>query len=162
MERKVKIKNLSTGRVYYNIPNLNVRRRILPQMVVELPYDEIQQGLYEYGIRSMFANGLLSVVGEQDAIDLGLKVGQGVVEHDPINNDEILEKLLGPNPALAKFLREASVTVKENAGKLAVEQRIVDANKVKTIQQYTGVNVLSALKRESDIDAPSTETAADE
>ena len=151
MERKVTIKNLSGGRVYYTIPNLNIKRKIQPQMAIELPFADVQQGLYEDGIRTMFADGILGVVNEKDAIDLGLKVGQGVVENDSVSDDEIIKKLLGTNLELAKFLREASVTVKENAGRLAVEKRIVEANKVKTIEQHTGVNVLNALKREHDI-----------
>lgn len=153
MDRKVTVKNLSGGRVYYTIPNLNIKRKIQPQMAIELPFAEVQQGLYEYGIRTMFADGILGIVNEKDAIDLGLKVGQGVVENDSVTDDEIVKKLLGPNPQLAKFLREASVTVKENAGRLAVENRIVEVNKVKTIEQYTGVNVLNALKRENDLAA---------
>lgn len=152
MDRKVQIKNLSSGRVYYSIPNLNVKRRILPQMTIELPFAEVQQGLYEYGIRVMFTDGILAVVGDQDAIDLGLKAGQGVVENVVVTDEEIIKKLRGPNAQLAEFLRQASVTVKENAGRLAVEKRIVEPNRVKIIEEFTGVNVLAALKRQSDLE----------
>ena len=58
---------------------------------------------------------------------------------------------------LAEFLRQASVTVKENAGRLAVEKRIVEPNRVKTIEEFTGVNVLAALKRQSDLETASKE-----
>lgn len=152
MDRKVQIKNLSSGRVYYSIPNLNVKRRILPQMTIELPFAEVQQGLYEYGIRVMFTDGILAVVGDQDAIDLGLKAGQGVVENVVVTDEEIIKKLRGPNAQLTEFLRQASVTVKENAGRLAVEKRIVEPNRVKIIEEFTGVNVLAALKRQSDLE----------
>lgn len=157
MDRKVQIKNLSSGRVYYSIPNLNVKRRILPQMTIELPFAEVQQGLYEYGIRVMFTDGILAVVGDQDAIDLGLKAGQGVVENVVVTDEEIIKKLRGPSTQLAEFLRQASVTVKENAGRLAVEKRIVEPNRVKIIEEFTGVNVLAALKRQSDLETASKE-----
>lgn len=157
MDRKVQIKNLSSGRVYYSIPNLNVKRKILPQMTIELPFAEVQQGLYEYGIRVMFTDGILAIVGDQDAIDLGLKAGQGVVENVVVTDEEIIKKLRGPNAQLAEFLRQASVTVKENAGRLAVEKRIVEPNRVKTIEEFTGVNVLAALKRQSDLETASKE-----
>lgn len=157
MDRKVQIKNLSSGRVYYSIPNLNVKRRILPQMTIELPFAEVQQGLYEYGIRVMFTDGILAVVGDQDAIDLGLKAGQGIVENVAVTDEEIIKKLRGPSTQLAEFLRQASVTVKENAGRLAVEKRIVEPNRVKIIEEFTGVNVLAALKRQSDLETASKE-----
>lgn len=157
MDRKVQIKNLSSGRVYYSIPNLNVKRKILPQMTIELPFAEVQQGLYEYGIRVMFTDGILAVVGDQDAIDLGLKAGQGVVENVVVTDEEIIKKLRGPSTQLAEFLRQASVTVKENAGRLAVEKRIVEPNRVKIIEEFTGVNVLAALKRQSDLETASKE-----
>lgn len=157
MDRKVQIKNLSSGRVYYSIPNLNVKRRILPQMTIELPFAEVQQGLYEYGIRVMFTDGILAIVGDQDAIDLGLKAGQGVVENVVVTDEEIIKKLRGPSTQLAEFLRQASVTVKENAGRLAVEKRIVEPNRVKIIEEFTGVNVLAALKRQSDLETASKE-----
>jgi len=157
MDRKVQIKNLSSGRVYYSIPNLNVKRRILPQMTIELPFAEVQQGLYEYGIRVMFTDGILAVVGDQDAIDLGLKAGQGIVENVAVTDEEIIKKLRGPSTQLAEFLRQASVTVKENAGRLAVEKRIVEPNRVKIIEELTGVNVLAALKRQSDLETASKE-----
>lgn len=157
MDRKVQIKNLSSGRVYYSIPNLNVKRRILPQMTIELPFAEVQQGLYEYGIRVMFTDGILAVVGDQDAIDLGLKAGQGIVENVAVTDEEIIKKLRGPSAQLAEFLRQASVTVKENTGRLAVEKRIVEPNRVKIIEEFTGVNVLAALKRQSDLETASKE-----
>ena len=157
MDRKVQIKNLSSGRVYYSIPNLNVKRKILPQMTIELPFAEVQQGLYEYGIRVMFTDGILAVVGDQDAIDLGLKAGQGIVENVAVTDEEIIKKLRGPSTKLAEFLRQASVTVKENAGRLAVEKRIVEPNRVKIIEELTGVNVLAALKRQSDLETASKE-----
>lgn len=157
MDRKVQIKNLSSGRVYYSIPNLNVKRRILPQMTIELPFAEVQQGLYEYGIRVMFTDGILAVVGDRDAIDLGLKAGQGVVENVAVTDEEIIKKLRGPSTQLAEFLRQASVTVKENTGRLAVEKRIVEPNRVKIIEEFTGVNVLAALKRQSDLETASKE-----
>lgn len=155
MQRKVQVKNLSTGRVFYTIPNLNVQRRFLPGMTIELPFDEVQQGLYEYGIRVMFTDGLLTVVGDRDAIDLGLKIGQGVIDVPPADDTEILKHLRGSAIALNKFLENASPVVKENAGALAVQNRITEPGKVKIIERHTGVNVLAALKRESDILEPS-------
>lgn len=60
----------------------------------------------------------------------------------------------GPAVELSRFLKDASITVKENVGELAVKNRIVDPGKVRIIETHTGVNVLTALKRLDDIAAP--------
>lgn len=151
MERKVKVKNASSARVVYSIPNLNVRRRFLPGMEMPLPFEEVQQGLYQYGVRTMFADGVLVITDEQDAADLGLKVGQGLVDKPVADIKEIKAKLEGPNGELAKFLKDASITVKENVGEQAIKMKIVDSGKVRIIEQHTGINVLNALKRESEL-----------
>lgn len=156
MEEYIKIKNAGTGRVTYRVPHRHVKRKLLPQMEIEVPFDEIKEGLYETGIRSLFSAGILEVVDKSAAEELGLTVGSGIVTHEPATKDVIIEKLKGSNGELAKFLKTASPTVKENVGVLAVELRIVDPGKVRIIEQQTGVNVLTALKRQDDMKAVDT------
>lgn len=155
MERMVKVTNLSSARVTYNLPNLSVVRMFLPGVTIEIPFDEIRQSLYEYGIRSMYSDGTLYVADEKAAVELGLRVGQGIVEADPVTPQEILTKLkTSGSVALRKFFESASAVTKETAGKLAVENRIVDPAKVKVIEEFTGVNVINALQRQEEMKAP--------
>lgn len=154
MERKVTIKNLTNGRVHYTIPNRNVRRMLLPWAAIQIPFAEIEEGLYDYGIKVLFAEGILTIEKDQDAVDLGLKVGQGIVEAPPVESGVLSEKLKGSNVELMRFLKNASATTRENIGAMAVEMRVVDPGKVKIIEEYTGVNVLTALKRADDIAEP--------
>lgn len=90
MEKKIKVKNASSARVVYNIPNMHIRRQFLPGTVIEVTQEEITQGLYEYGIKSMFADGVLVILEEEAAEATGLKPGQGVVDKDPATEEEIL------------------------------------------------------------------------
>ena len=157
MERKVKIKNYTSGMVMYSIANLHVKRTFMPNAVIAVPFAELEQGLYEYGIQTMFSSGILGAVEEQDAMDLGLKEGQGIVTTPPADREEIVAALHGPNGDLLKYLRSATSAAKQLAGELAVVERVVDPGKVKIIEQQTGVNVLVALKRLNDLETPSAD-----
>ena len=157
MERKVKIKNYTSGMVSYTIANLHVKRTFMPNAIIEIPFNELEQGLYEYGIQTMFSDGILGVVKERDAIELGLEEGQGIVVALPADKSEVIAALKGPNGDLLKYLRAATPATKQLAGELAVTERIVDPGKIKIIEQQTGVNVLTALKRLNDLETPSAD-----
>lgn len=151
MERKVLLKNLSNSMVTYNIPNRHVSRQLLPYSSIQVPFDEIQEGLYQQGIKVLFAEGILATENIRDAIELDLEVGMGIVNTEPVDKEEIVSKLNGPNGELFKFLKAASPTVKENVALLAIEHRIVDAGKVKIIKDATGTDVLAAITREQEL-----------
>ena len=151
MERKVLLKNLSNSMVTYNIPNRHVSRQLLPYSSIQVPFDEIQEGLYQQGIKALFAEGILATENNRDAIELDLEVGKGIVNTEPVDKEEIISKLKGSNGELFKFLKTASPTVKENVALLAIEHRIVDAGKVKIIKDATGTNVLAAITREQEL-----------
>ena len=151
MERKVLLKNLSNSMVTYNIPNRHVSRQLLPYSSIQVPFDEIQEGLYQQGIKVLFAEGILATENIRDAIELDLEVGKGIVNTEPVDKQEIISKLNGSNGELFKFLKTASPTVKENVALLAIEHRIVDAGKVKIIKDTTGTNVLAAITREQEL-----------
>lgn len=157
MERKVKIKNYTSGIVSYTIANLHVKRTLMPNAIIEVPFNELEQGLYEYGIQVMFSDGILGVIQERDSIELGLEEGQGIVVAPPADREEIIAMLRGSNGDLLKYLRSATPATKQMAGELAVSERIVDPGKVKVIEQQTGVNVLVALKRANDLEAQSAD-----
>lgn len=151
MERKVLLKNLSNSMVTYNIPNRHVSRQLLPYSSIQVPFDEIQEGLYQQGIKVLFAEGILATENIRDALELDLEVGMGIVNTEPVDKKEIISKLNGPNGELFKFLKTASPTVKENVALLAIEHRIVNAGKIKIIKDATGTNVLAAITREQEL-----------
>lgn len=151
MDRKIEVLNLTKGRVGYTIPNRHVRRLFAPHMTMTLPFEEIEEGLYNTGIRTMFAEGMLKVVNDKDAKDLGLKGGTGIVEREAVTESEVLKMLRGPIAGLEKFLSNTTPAAREMAGELAVANKIVEPRKAKLIEKYTKVNVLKALSREQDM-----------
>ena len=70
--RLVEIQNKTRGGLVYSIPALRVRRELLPNMKLRVPYDEIQEGICDYGIRKMFELGYLICTKREDSDDLGL------------------------------------------------------------------------------------------
>lgn len=143
MERKVAIKNNLRSDFLYIIANRHVRREIPANGILRVPFEEIQEGLFERGIMQAFKEGMLSILDEQDAMDLEL------IPYAPkmvMDDKQILDTLTGDD-AGKKFvmIRDANPTMRDLIISVVIENRITDPDIVKNIKQYFNYDVLAAI-----------------
>ena len=85
--RYVEIKNATRGELVYRLPSLRVRRSFLPGMTMKVSFDELREGLWDYGVRTMFRLGYLRCVDDKDSVDLGLKEEIGDIANSVCSSD---------------------------------------------------------------------------
>ena len=143
MERKVAIKNNTRSSFFYAIANRHVRREVPSNGILKVPFEELQEGLFEKGIMQAFKEGKLSIVEEQDAMDLEL------IPYAPkltMDEKQILNTLTGSDTG-AKFvmIRDANPTMKDLIISVVVENKLTDPDIVKHIKQYFNYDVLATI-----------------
>ena len=154
---KVKVFNYSTGEVGYTIENRNVRRNWLPGQTLPIAVDELQEGLYNFGIEVLFREGILQIKSLEERIAVGLATGEMNEETKQIevtddltgiyDKDQILaalksEKLID----LVNLLKDAKPGVKDTLIDLAIDNEVTDMKKVDIIKKYTGTDVMIIIQ----------------
>ena len=154
--RTVKIRNEVNKTISIKKPQYNVNRRWTAKgQIIPIPYDAVEQMLWDQGVRNMIDRGMLSIVDLQDAIDLGLEP-EGVTERVNIKilSDIQIENLL-KNIPFAVFKNEVqdltSTQVKEIVN-YAILHDIADVQKSEFLKELTGVDVLKAIVRNKEVE----------
>ena len=142
-ERKVGINNNTRYEFYYAIHNRHVRREIPANGILRVPFDEIQEGIYEKGIMQAFKEGILSLIDAQDAADLEIAAYAPELTMD----EQLILKTLKGEDSGAKFvmIRDANPTMREAIISLAVEEKLSQPEIVKWIKEYFNYDILEAI-----------------
>lgn len=145
-ERRVEIKSFSDGQVLYTVPSRNVRRVFSPNMKMKVPYEELEEGLCDYGVRELFLTGLLACVDTKDAVDLELMEAPKI-ETLKTNKDvyEILSSK--DNSAIYLFMKNATAEQRETIIDCIVQNEMYDSNLVKWCKEFFDVNVLNIITK---------------
>lgn len=142
-DRKVAVKNNTRDAFFYAIPNRHVRREIPANGILKVPFDELQEGLYERGIMQAFKEGILSLIDNKDAADLDMSAYAPMLTMD---EKVILSTLQGEdNGKKFVMIRDANPTMKESIISLAVEQKLTQPEVVKWIKEYFNYDILAAI-----------------
>lgn len=153
--RTVKIRNDVNKTVSIKKPQYNVNRRWTAKgQVIAIPYDAVEQMLWDQGVRNMIDRGMLSIVDLQDAIDLGLEP-EGTTERVNIKvlTDDQIENLLKNIPFIV-FKTEVedltSTQIKEVVN-YAILHELADVQKTNFLKELTGVDILKAIIRNQEV-----------
>lgn len=141
--RLVEIQNKTRGALIYSIPALRVRREMLPNMRLRVPYDELQEGICDYGIRKMFDLGYLVCVNRADSDDLGLTEPESAMAA----TTDSLEDIFKANDRSRIYLlfKNANKAEQDDIINYLVTSRTYDANIVKWCKDFFGYDLLAAL-----------------
>jgi hypothetical protein len=152
----VKVKNITKGGVVYLLPDRHVKRSWEPRNIKQVPFDELEEALFVEGIAVMFKEGLLKVMDDQDAIDLGLLGGDApMITQNVAEEDEVLKMLKGSPVEFYKFLKNAAPATKELVVRTAIDHEITDATITGYIRKCCGgVDILRAVLNARDAKAP--------
>lgn len=154
MDKKVKVKNLVSQRVVLSLPELRLRRVWEKKGAVMLiPYEQLEEAMYSPGVENMFKEGILGIDDMETKIALGLEE-EGATE--PTNiiilSDQELKRYLTVMPAF-EFKEKVKDLPRQQVMELvnyAIANEIANFEKSEILKQYTGIDVISAIKLNRD------------
>ena len=147
--RYVEIKNATRGELIYRLSSLNVRRSFLPGMTMKVSFEELREGLCDYGVRTMFRLGYLRCVNEQDAIDL--EIQEPSDNNNSICNSDI-ESIISSkdNSKIYLMFKNANKSMQDDIINYLVKNKVYDQNLVKWCKEFFNYNLLPVLSNTVD------------
>ncbi len=150
-ERRVKVASRVKGIITLSNPDIRFRREWLKKgQVVTLPFDILQDMIYEDGVKAMFDQGILEIIDKADRVALGLEEDsgeEGIKAPKFVTENQMLATLVtGTVPELKKLMDEMPRAQLEELVELAVEKEITSMDKVDAIEKKTGKNVIKLVQ----------------
>lgn len=168
MSRQVILKSSVDGSVSINYPQYGVNRRWSKRgQPMAMPFELVEQCLWETGFRHMIQSGILYIEDMQTKIDLGLEPADATEPTNIIVFDENEMLELWKQASLEEFKKrtqEAPRTQVDNLITYAIQHEIVEMDKVNFIKKLTGKDILTSvnLKRQvEEADAEENRRAAE-
>lgn len=156
MERMVIVKSAVNATVSIVNPQYGINRRwSQPGQPMAIPFSQLEQCLWENGIRRMFDSGILYIESMKDKIDLGLEPSDAEKPTNIIIFDQKeMEQMLRSDDmeTFKKKVLSAPRLQVDNLIEYAVHNEIVDMNKINFIKDLTGKDILSGIKRKRDVE----------
>ena len=144
MNKTYIVKNRSSNRVIYRIPELNIRREFMPGEAKKIDHEELEKLSYRPGGTNLIAN-YLQISDEEVAIEFN---SGRPLEPEYNFNEEDVRKLLvsGSLDSLLDALDFAPQVVIEMIKALAVNLPLTDTQKAQAIKAKTGFDVSAAIR----------------
>lgn len=154
-QRMVKVQNMVNKTISIKKPEYQINKRWTQKnQVILIPFDTLEQMLWNEGIRKFFDRGILYISEMKDKIDLGLEP-EGAVEPQNIIvlNDTQIKELLTTKPFLVfkKEIENLSGTQVSEIVNYAITHDIADVEKSNYLKKVTGVDILRAITRNQDV-----------
>lgn len=157
MERMVIVKSAVNATVSIVNPQFGINKRwSRPGQPMGIPFDQLEQCLWENGIRRMFESGILYIESLKDKIDLGLEPSDA---KEPVNiivlKESDMEYLLkeAPLDEFKKKLCAVPAMQVDNLVEYAIHNEIVDMEKIKFIKELThGKDILRGIQKKRDVE----------
>ena len=153
--RTVIVKNMIQGNVSIKRPEFGLNKVWSGfGQAMKIPFESLEQGLWDPAIRNMFTAGILYIENLQDKIDLGLEP-ENVDE--PVNivllDEKKMETLLKTTP-FTVFKTEVSQLTKIQVDSLiqyAIDNKILDSEKCSWLKELTGKDILKSISQYEDM-----------
>ena len=141
-EKMYTVKNRSASRVFYKIPEDNIRREFNPGETKRISFEELEKLSYQSGGRELMAN-FLQIQSEEAINELGMHTEP---EYN-MTEEQIIDLIkTGSLDAFLDCLDFAPVGVIDLLKKFAVSVPLADYDKRQALKEKTGFDVDIALK----------------
>lgn len=154
MENKVKVKSLISSRVILSVPELRLRRVWEKKGSVKIiPFEELEQAIYEPGVEALFTEGVLGIDDMEVKIALGLEPEDA---KEPVNiitlTDDQRKRYLTvmPLPEFRQEVKKLPVEQIQELVQYAIDNEITNFDKSEILLQLTGIDIISAVKLNRD------------
>lgn len=136
------VKNRSASRVFYKIPEDNIRREFNPGEVKRISFEELERLSYQSGGRELMAN-FLQIQSEEATKELGIHTEP---EYNMTEEQIVALIKIGSLDAFLDCLDFAPVGVVDLLKKYSVSIPLSDYEKRQALKEKTGFDVDLALK----------------
>lgn len=153
--RTVLLQNMVNKTIGLNKPEYGIKVKWTKKgQCIPLPFDTVQQMIFDEGFYRMLENGYLYINDMKDKIDLGLEpAGATESENIKVLSDEKIESLLKKLP-FSVFKRELAnynKTQIESLINYAIVNECLDAEKSDYLKELTGIDILKAVSLNRDL-----------
>lgn len=150
MEEKVKIVNLISSRVNINLPDIRLKRIWEKKGAVKtIPFDLLQEALYNPGVEALFIEGVLGIDDLETKKKLGLEPED--VE-EPVNiivlDDAQRKRYLTVLP-LHEFkekIKELPIEQIRELAQYAIDNEIANFDKSEIIKKMIGTDIIGSIQ----------------
>jgi len=144
-KEKVKVTNMTLGKVVYPVFNKPGIKRIFPKQgsFIMIEIEELEESIYQPGVRELFEAGCLKIEDEAVLELLGLIEISSKVMLDLGQCKELLASR--KNSEILKALKEGTTETRNNLVTAAQEIKFMDTVVNKWFIQYCGVDVIQTI-----------------
>lgn len=150
MSKKVKVKNLTTGTIVVNVPDLRLHRIWERKGAIKVIDDEIlQEAFYDPGVEYLFKQGMLKIEDEEVVEQIDPEIKNVIVLDDAQMRGMLKGKPLGEfKEKLKELPREQIFALVE----FAIQNELIDMAKNDVLKEITGIDITRAvqLKRQEE------------
>lgn len=154
-QRMVKLQNMVNKVIGLNKPEYGIKRKWTKKgQIIPLPYDIVEQMLFDEGFYRMLEKGYLYIPDMQDKIDLGLEPADAIEpENFKVLTDEKIDSLLNklPYSVFEREIREYSDAQINAIVNYAIANECVSADKCSLLKDITGLDVLKTVATNIDL-----------
>ena len=148
--KKVMVKSTVTSRVGINLPDLKLKRTWEKRGVVRpIPFEDLEQALYEPGVEYMFRQGILAIDSMEDKIALGLEEeGTTVPTNIIVLSEAEMDRYWKVLP-FVEFKQKLAGLPKEQIQILidhAIDKEYADINKCEYIREKMEIDIIRAIQ----------------
>ena len=154
MARMVMVTNMVNGMVSVKDPSTGVNRRWMKRGQTQpIPYEALEQLLWQDGFRNMLETGVLYIKDMKDKKDLGLEPEEATKPTNILALSEVEMKNLLEKTPFDVFKKEVLPLPRvqvDNLIEFAIENKIVDTAKCAFLKQVSGKDILLAISRKEE------------
>lgn len=152
----VKVQCMVDAQVVIKKPEFGVNRKWAKRGQTQgIPYDVLEQILWDNGVRHMFDTGILYIEDMEVKKQLGLEPYDAEEPENIIVLNEEEMKNLWSSATIDDFKREVSRLSRvqvDNLISYAIETELVDAQKCRFIKDLTSKDILKAIARKQEME----------
>ena len=150
MDKKVKVTNLVSRRVNITLPEMRFRRVWETKGAVRtIPFDELEEAMYNPGVEALFRNGVLGIEDMSVKRELGLEPEDA---EEPVNiivlNDQQRKRYLTvlPLPEFKDKVKELSRDQIQELAKFAIDNELIDFEKDSYIKELIDIDIIGSIQ----------------
>jgi hypothetical protein len=137
----ITIKNVSTATIILTVPELRMRKELIPGRVVGVSEEEYRELNYDVGFTSLVKGHYIKVSGVDE------ETAEEAISQENVFSKDDIGKMFDTNDitSFAKFIPTATAAEKEAVVNLAVSKGVTSPGFVALIKKYCDVDIISAI-----------------
>ena len=150
MDKKVKVTNLVSRRVNITLLEMRFRRIWETKGAVRtIPFDELEEAMYNPGVEALFRNGVLGIEDMSVKKELGLEPEDA---EEPVNiivlSDQQRKRYLTvlPLPEFKEKVKELSRDQIKELAKFAIDNELIDFEKDSYIKELIDIDIIGSIQ----------------